>query len=166
MKTKPILVGAILIALTFVGCKPTERNYQAAYDAALQKREAARAEDNLPATGLLSDDGPQLRVLDGDTVYVLRETLRQADGKRIAGRWSVAVGEYRMDTNAKANAEALRSQGWPDAFTAKATGGRWYTLLRSVSTLDSARNISVGFRGAHPGYPYVGLPSSPVIIGY
>ena len=87
------LLYPILITLLFVGCKPTEKGYQAAYDAAKNKREAAAGEQMLPAQGLQSDDGPQLRVVDGDSIYVLRAIMRTEDSKRAPAPWLLTVEE-------------------------------------------------------------------------
>lgn len=163
-KTHIKLISAAIAALMFVGCKPTENNYKAAYDAAKAKREAAAAEQMRPATGLLSDDGPQLRVVDGDTLYVVSERLRMLDGATVTPRWIVAVGLFKMDTNAKATVEDLRSEGFADAFVAKAKGGKYYAVSSTAASLDSARIEQKNFRLAHPHYPYVGLPGAPVLI--
>lgn len=148
----------------FVGCKPTESNYKSAYDAALAKREQAAAEQMRPSSGLLSDDGPQMRVLSGDTVFVVKERLRSADGTKISTPWAVAVGVFKMDTNAKAAAEALREQGFPDAFFAKAAGGKFYSLCAPAANLDSARIEAKRFVDKVGEYPFVGLPGAPVLI--
>lgn len=160
------MISAAFVALMFIGCKPTENNYRKAYDAALAKRRQAAEEQMRPATGLLSDDGPMQRVIEGDTVYVINESLRLADGKRPSGRWALAVGLYKMDTNAKASASDLSSQGYPDAFAAKATGGKFYTVVLVAPNMDSVRMESKKFKTRFPDYPYVGLPGSPVLIAF
>lgn len=124
------IVSAALVALTLIGCKPTEKNYKAAYDAANAKREQAAAEQMRPATGLLSDDGPQMKVVEGDTIYVDRQRLRDLDGKTMTGKWAVAVGVFKMDTNAKASVEAMKQKGFSDAAVAKVGGQRFYVMLR------------------------------------
>ena len=104
-----------MVALMFVGCKPTEKNYKAAYDAALARRQEAAKEQMRPAPGVL-------RVVEGASVYVLRERLRLLDGTRLPGKWSVCVGVFKMDTNAKAAVEDMRAEGYMDAVVAKASG--------------------------------------------
>lgn len=158
--------AALMAVLIFVSCKPTEQGYKAAYDSALEKREAAMREQMIPATGLLSDDGPQIRVVKGDTVFVLRETLRRLDGERNEKGWSVAVGKYKMETNAVAQAEDLRRSGIKGAFAGKSRGDAYWTLIGNYSTLDSAVNMNRKFQQSHRGYPYIGLPGAPVVIGY
>ena len=161
---KLILLG--MVGLMWAGCKPTEKNYRAAYDAAQAKREAAIKEQMLPATGMLSDDGPQLRIIGGDSVYVLQERVRLADSRRLPKKWAVAVGVYKMDTNAKSNAEALQGEGYKNAFVAKAPTAKYYTVTDCYMTLDSARVAGKEFRMKHKGYPYVGLPGAPVLLSY
>lgn len=169
MKCCNIMISAAVAALMLVvaaGCKPTEKNYKAAYDAAVQKRQQAADEQMRPATGLLSDDGPQRRVVDGDTVYVLRERILALDGSALSGKWGVAVGVFKIDTNAKAAASDLRGQGCPGAIPAKARGGKFYTLAATVATLDSAKSAAADFSKRFKEYPYVGLPGAPVLINY
>ena len=158
------LLYPILITLLFVGCKPTEKGYQAAYDAAKNKREAAAREQMLPAQGLQSDDVPQLRVVNGDSIYVLRAIMRTEDSRRAPKPWLLAVGVYRMSTNAKANALNLRQSGYPQATWLKGPENKWYTISDGAETLDSLKVMSRLFKDTHPDYPYVGLPASPVII--
>lgn len=160
------VISAATVALMLVSCKPTEENYQAAYDAALKKRAEAAEQQMRPATGLLSDDGPQLRIIDGDSVFVLRERLRHLDGSRPAGCWAVAVGVFKIDTNAKASAVDLVSAGWSVAMAAKAQGGKFYVLADTLESVDSARTSAAKFKKCFPDYPYVGLPAAPVLINY
>lgn len=155
-----------MAALMLVGCKPTEGNYRSAYDAAKARREAAAREQMRPATGLQSDDGPQRKIIDGDTVYVLRDRLwlAQEGNVRLQARWGVAVGMFKMDTNAKAGAANLAEQGWDGAQAVRAQNAVHYTLADTAASLDDAIRISKTFRARFPDYPYVGLPGAPVLI--
>lgn len=161
-----VLISAALVALILVACKPTEANYKKAYDAALAKRQQVAEEQMRPASGLLSDDGPMRRVLDGDTVYVLAERLRTLDGNKLPGSWALAVGAYKMDTNAKASAEDLKADGYVNAQPAIGPGKKYYTILHTASSLDSVKAEAVKFVENYPHYPFVGLPGAPVLISY
>lgn len=155
----------ILIAIfTLMGCKPTEKNYKSAYDAARLKREKAAKEQMRPATGLLSDDGPQMRVVNGDTIFVLQERLRALDGSRLPHQWMLGVGMFKMDTNAKASADRLRSEGYPDATAVKGYDSKYYTVAATAASLDSIIIVSKKFKKDYPEYPYIGLPGAPVMI--
>lgn len=163
---KIIFISAAIVALMFVGCKPTENNYRNAYDAAVAKREQAAAEQMRPASGLLSDDGPMQRVVNGDTVYVLNERVSMLDGGAAPDRWGVAVGIYKMDTNARASAEDIMAAGFGNAFVARGTEGRFFTIAATAHTLETAKEESERFRKQFPDYPYVGLPAAPVLIAF
>ena len=166
MKIIKILICVAVGALAFVACKPTEKNYREAYDAAVAKRQKAAEEQMRPATGLMSDEGPQMRVLNGDTLFVTHEMLRHLDGTRIQGRWALAVGMYKMDTNAKASADDLAQANFPEATAVRSTGDRYYTVAAFAQTLDSIQKLSLKFKAAYPNYPYVGLPGAPVMIAF
>ena len=163
-KLKKMGMMGILALLVLAGCKPTERGYQQAYDAAKQKREQVQRENMLPAEGLQSDEGPQQRVISGDTVYVDRQRLRTEEGQPLPKSWYVAVGVYKMNTNAKANAARLREKGWKEAQAVKGQQGRWYTMAAGAGSLDSVRVIAKQFKKENKQYPYVGLPGSPVLV--
>lgn len=165
MKSKLIKAAAIVAALVaLTGCKPTEGNYRKAYQAAREKRAVVEAENMLPATGLQSTDGPQMRIIDGDTLFVDRVVLRYEDSTEPRQPWLLTVGIYKMNTNAKANAETLRESGWGDATFLKAKGGKWYTIAATASTLDSLKVLCTRFEEEHKDYPYVGLPGRPVLV--
>lgn len=160
-----LIVCAAFVAHTFISCKTTEKNYKAAYDAALSKREQAAKEQMRPASGLLSDDGPMLKVVNGDTLFVSNDRVFNLDGSRNTARYFLAIGVFKMDTNARAGAEALKNEGFPKAAAMKAPGGRFFTIADYSSSLDSIIDASKQFKHKFPDYPYIGLPGNPVIIG-
>lgn len=164
MKANKILGIALITFLLITACKPTEKNYQQAYNAAKAKREAAAAETMIPASGLMSDDGPQLRVINKDSVFVDKTRLRNLDDKKPEKMWYIAVGTYKMNTNAKANAENLRSEGYENAAAFKSYGNKWFTVSGGANNLDTVVKMSKEFQKKHPDYPYVGLPGAPVLL--
>lgn len=157
-------LGLLALSL-FAACKPTENNYRAAYDAAKAKREAANAEAMVPATGLLSDDGTSLKIVNGDSLFVSKDRLRRdPEQPDLLKTYNVAVGVYKMNTNAKAQAAALSEKGY-SAHAVQTTGDRWYTIAAAFDSLDEAQAFIKEFKKKNPGYPYIGLPGSPVVIG-
>lgn len=159
-----IIVGAAFVALTLISCKPTEKNYKSAYDAAQRKRDEAVREQMIPSTGMMSMDGPQLRVVNGDSVYVLRERLRTAVGKVLPSPWVVAVGVYKMDTNANASVESLKAKGWENAMVARGPGSKYYAIAAEAPTLEIAAESAAKFKKTFPDYPFIGLPGAPVLV--
>lgn len=153
------------MAIVVSSCKPTENNYRQAYDAAKAKREAANAEAMVPTTGLLSDDGTSLKIVNGDSLFVSNDRLRREPAMTdVMKRYNVAVGVYKMNTNAKAQAAALTEKGY-NAHAVMTTGDRWYTIAGCFDTIEEAQAFIKEFKKKNPGYPYIGLPGSPVVIG-
>ena len=164
---KSVLVFIFFISLLeLVSCKPTEKGYQAAYDAARNKREAAMADIvdvNMPKEGLQQVDGPQLREIDGTTVYVDNRWIKPDNSnERLPGSYNVAVGTYKMSTNARSQSEDLRKEGYK-AFAALDADGKYYTIAGSFETLKEAVDFSKEYSKKGKRV-YVGLPDAPVII--
>lgn len=167
MRRKIWFAAAVMAAVGFVGCKPTEKNYKAAYDAALQKREAAVAADadlGIPEGGLQQLDGPQRRVVNGDTVYLLVERIRFFDGEEHEmHKYNVAVSGYKMKTNCAAQVSDLFTKGYK-AFGARNAEGTFYVIAGSFDTLDEAAAFDKAFVGKEKKHVYSGLPGAPLII--
>lgn len=160
-----LMILALLGGLAFTSCKPTEKGYKSAYDAALGKREAAMADlgINLPEGALQEVDGVQLKEVDGVNVFVLNERLVPAEFvAELPGNYNVAIGKYKMITNSKAQAQMLIEEGF-GAFPAKDTEGMYYTIAGSFPTLSEAVSFSQTYQ-KNKNRSYVGLPAAPVII--
>jgi len=175
MKAKCLLVVAVaLVSLT--GCKPTERNYKAAYDAALAKREKTETDIEIPESGLISLDGPRTRQVGNEKVYYDVIPLRltaSADAKREDSngvddpcpmRYNVVVGKYRMATNARSQAAMLWQMGYKGAFPAHVNKDAQYSVAASFDTIEAAAEFIKEFVAAHPDMKYVGLPDAPVVV--
>lgn len=158
-----LLLAATLLSLS--SCKPTEKNYKAAYDAALSKKEAAEADvdQNIAVSKLQQVEGAQLKNIDGIEVYVLNKRIKPAvEGMELPGNYNVAVGAYKLITNCRSQAAQLKSEGF-DAFPAKETDDLYYTVAASFPTLKEAVDFYQQYR-KKSGRVYVGLPEAPVII--
>lgn len=156
---KAAVVAAL--AMVFIGCKPTEKNYREAYDVAIAKKQ--QSEDELAKDGLVSADAPKMRIVQGDTIY-FKNALLQIKMDASIKEFNVVVDEFKMQTNAKSGAALLKEKGY-DSFAVKSTGGRWFVVAGSVNNLDEARAIIKRFRKDFPSYPYIGV-GKPVIIQY
>ena len=151
--------------LILSGCKPTEKGYKSAYDAALGKRQAAMAEldVNLPEGAIQSVDGPQLKNVEGADVYLLNQRISPVEEEmKLPGNYNVVVGTYKMSTNCMAQSRALKEEGY-EAFPAKATDGMYFTVAGSFSSMKEAVEFYKKYQ-AGKNRVYVGLPNAPVII--
>ena len=144
-----------------VGCKPTEKNYRAAYDAALNKR--AQAAESVAADGLISDDAPRRIVIGGKDYSVIDENVKADSDDDTLGKVLVAVARFKMPTNARAGAEALREKGY-GAVAARAMGEKWYIIAGSFPDVGEAASFIAGFRKDNPGFMFIGLDGEPLII--
>ncbi len=158
---KKVFVIAGIAAIALSSCKPTEKNYRAAYDAALNKRE--KVAETLAADGLLAEDAPKSQVVDGDTLYFVNEVIRVDDVASPLKPLNVAVGVFKMNTNARSGAAALKERGF-DARAARALEDKWYIIAGSFDTVDETRAFIKRFREENPQYPYIGLNGIPVIV--
>lgn len=161
---KYLIILALFICFA-TSCKPTEKGYKAAYDAALGKREAAYKDldVDLPEGKLQEADGAQLKEVNGVSVYVLNQRIRPVDeGRKLPGSYNVAVGTYKMITNCSSQSEALKHEGY-DSFPAREGDGIYYTIAGSFETLDEAVTFYEKY-SKDKDRVYVGLPNAPVII--
>lgn len=154
-----------ILPLLLTSCKPTEKGYKSAYDAALNKREAVKADvdQNVAVSRLQEVDGAQLKVVDGVEVYVLNQRIRPVEeGKTLPGNYNVAVGTYKMITNCTSQSNDLKNEGY-EAFPAREPEGMYYTIAGSFSTLSEAVKFTKEYQKGKDR-SYVGLPGAPVII--
>ena len=155
----------ILITLILSSCKPTEQGYKAAYDAALNKRELAKdyTDVNLPEGAIIQTDGPILREIDGENVYVQNIRIKPySEYSVLPGTYNVAIGVYKMNTNCAAQVKNLREEGF-DAFVAKDTEDRYYYIVGSFDSVKEAIELSNKYQ-KKKNRVYIGLPDAPVII--
>lgn len=158
-------IAAVAILLGLPGCKPTEAGYRSAYDAALEKRQAAEQEMHIP--GMIADyDGLRMQTIDSDSIWVSHEILRGIPAEGIdtlcIQPYGVGVAMFRFDTNALSMASDLRRQKHK-AFVATDGKDKWYVVADAYPTLDDAVKGWRDFRRRHPKYYTIGLPA-PILL--
>ena len=159
----------ISMAATFMvcgmwSCKPTEKNYKAAYDAALGKRQQSDLDIPIPGGTLLVDGSPRKVTVNGDSVYISNEKLKSEDGTGyVKHRYNVAVGSYKMLTNCSAHVSDLVNKGY-EAFAAESSQGKYYVIAGSFDSLEEAASLAVSFSSREKKAFFVGLPGAPVIF--
>lgn len=160
-----LLSAAVGLSVFTGGCKPTEKGYKAAYDAALNKREKTQADyDSTVAVGIVQQaDGPLLKRVNGEDVYLLSEIIKPLDetpAEKLT--YNVAVGCFKMPTNCLALVNDLRQEGI-DAFGAKSGEDKFYVIAGTFDELGKAVEFDVDYKN-NQKRAYVGLPDAPIII--
>lgn len=159
----PLLTLTALSFITLPSCKPTERGYKSAYDAALAKRQASEADMNIPVEGLIIEGEPAKRNLNGrDLLYLVAPVGPVSEGSIIAEKYNLAVGCYKMPVNALDQARNLRGEGF-DAFAVRGEEDRFYVILASFPTLEEVIAVYDTFLISHPSYPCIGLPGLTIL---
>lgn len=162
---KNTILCFLFLLILLPSCKPTEKGYKAAYDAALGKREAVKSDIDidLPDGAIQDFDGAQLREVDGVKVYVLNQRLKPVEENlKLPGSYNVAVGTYKMITNCRSQSNALNEEGY-NAFPVQEPDGMFYTIAGSFDNLSEAVKFYQDYKSGKDRV-YVGLPNSPIII--
>lgn len=168
MRICKIICAAVLLSLT-VSCKPTEKNYQAAYDAARNKRTAEAAADAdmvLPAGGVIQKlDAPLTKDVNGEKLRLRRFFIKYiGSGESPAiNRYNVAVARYKMPTNVKAQTEDLVAAGY-EAFPVEGTDGFYYVIAASLPNLEETADFVKKYKKSHKPSQFVGLEEDLLII--
>ncbi|MBO5444848.1 MAG: hypothetical protein J5995_05835 [Muribaculaceae bacterium] len=168
MKGKALIAICALLLLA-AGCKPTEKGYKAAYDAAKAKREYVDPELELLTGGhrLLDDGASNWKVIGSDSLQV--QTIRISPGKGEqwpqSGPYRLAVAMFKMDTNAGSLLSDLQAKGCVNARVAADGKGKHYIIAGSATSADSLGAVLSDFRQRNPDFPYIGMtPPAPIII--
>lgn len=160
-----------MFAILFLwSCKPTERNYQLAYDKAAEAARLKREAETTGADGrrLESINGPRKEVVAGDTIMVASEVVKALDDKsadNVKGKIGIAVAKFRMATNAKSNVSDLKSK-YPQALVATNGKDAYYVVVECVSKLDEAGIPIKAFMTKNPNFHYMGLSGEPALVHF
>lgn len=162
-----IAAAIILFSIALSGCKPSERNYRAAYDVATAKTERENEErrELNEAMGLENGvlqevDGFRIERLADRDVWTRHINMAAADS---VGAFSVSVARFKMPANAEALSADLRTEGFPAARTGR-SGEEWYVLIAEGDSPDKIFEIGDRFRHKFPDFHYVGQPGQAILI--
>lgn len=156
-----LLTGIVALS----GCKPTEKNYKAAYDAALAKRQAENNDPdlNIPVNGYQRIGDPGKKTVGGKSYdYLFARVKPLADNVEMQP-YNVAVAVYKMPTNCEAQAKDLRSAGY-QALGAKTGDDRYYVIIGTYPTVEEAASAADAYAAKNKEAVYVGLGESPLIL--
>lgn len=163
----PLILTAALCSGTLTSCKPTEKGYRSAYEAAKNKRE--QADPDLLLLGghkLLTDDATNWKRLGGDSLQVMHIMLKPDNGAKWpeTGPYRLAVAMFKMTTNANSMLKDLEG-GKLRPVSATDGKDRHYIIAGSATYADSLANVLATFRKEHPGFRHIGMPGeAPVVI--
>ncbi len=166
---KTIIASMLLSVLLLSGCKPTENNYKAAYDAAINKRKAAETVMTETADGheVISLDGPRRMDVDGISINMVTEFLRMADADVLAPspglRFRVAAGRYRMPTNARAQMHVLADDGFESLLMMDGEG-RYYAVAGCFASVGEAAACVARLQRLYKPISFVGLDGLPLVV--
>lgn len=167
-KIKILLMMALLLG-TLWSCKPTEKGYRQAYEAAKSKREQADPDELLLTGGhkLLSEEATNWKVIAGDSLQVKHLLLKPMDGEKWpqSGPYRLGVAMFKMTTNANSMLADLKKSR--ELTPVIATDGKdaYYIIAGSATYADSLGNVLTTFKKENPGFRYIGLsPEKPVIL--
>ena len=159
----------LLLFSVLYGCKPTEKGYRQAYEAAKNKREQKDPDEELLTGGhrLLSEDASNWRILDGDSIQLQHKFIKPADGAAWpqAGPYRLAVAMLKMTTNANAMLADMKEGSGLTPVMATDGKDTYYIIAGSATYVDSLGNVLATFKRENPGFQYIGLtPPKPLII--
>lgn len=163
MKQLLRLFPLLLLICVFAGCKPSEKNYRAAYDVAVAKRQKDAPDPYAGLGDAVRDDAPARREVDGKILWVRTEPLTCADDRGSVAPWNVAVAAYKMAANARSHAERLKSEGY-GSLLLKNSDGMIYVVAATPGSLQEAAEFIEKFKVKHPEAIYVGLPEGPTVL--
>lgn len=162
---KKLLIG--LTALALCACKPTEKNYQSAYDKAFEaaQRKVETETESIDGRVMESLNGPRIQIIDGDTLYISTDRMRpfETTVDKDKGKVGVAVAHYKMPTNARKHMQALAEE-YPDAIVVNDGQENYYVVIAIVPQVSEAIPIIRNFKSYHPDFRYIGLPQGPLTI--
>ncbi len=165
---REFIITVLSLLLIGTGCKPTEKNYRAAYEIAQNKK--AKVTSDAEGHKVQQDMHYTLKPAEGDSVWVSNEILRGKSLQKdsiaevgMRGKCGVAVGVFRMETNARALAERMLVK-YPSSCVATNGNDRWYSVVSVYPDSGKAVKGVLEFKKQNPDFSYIGLPGSPVLI--
>ena len=167
-KIKALLIMCVMGGILY-SCKPTEKGYQQAYEAAKNKREQKDPDDDILTGGhrLLSEEASNWRVIAGDSLQLQHKFIKPMEGSQWpqSGPYRLAVAMLKMTTNANSMLSDLKRGGSLTPVIATDGKDTYYIIAGSATYADSLGNVMTTFRKENPGFQYIGLTGAkPVII--
>lgn len=157
-----VFAAAALIA---AGCKTTEANYKAAYDAAIATRQT-NPEDGLDdnTRRLLAMDRLHSRskvITAGDTLDIIMLAVKmESESPKSVPQYSVVANAFSQIFNARALQKRLIEAGFVDAYIFKTSAPDYYVAAGGSNDISAIPQIlkhleDAGNPGSRAGFPAV-----------
>lgn len=143
---KRYLIAACVAALAFTGCKTTEANYKAAYEAAKQKNEETRGIEGTVYEKIRNEAIESRLIVKNDSIpmsTVQVKIARQTASPDSVKRYSLVVNQFKQVFNATSQMNRLRSEGYPEAFLLETAEPLYYVV---ASSFDSPEEASAAYK--------------------
>lgn len=157
-----------LMALA-AACKPTEKNYRQAYEAAKAKREYVDPDADLMMGGhkLLDEESSNWKVLGTDTLEIRHFYMKPVGVEKWPneGPYRLAVAMFKMNTNANSLLADIKKRTTQHPVVATDSKDRHYIIAGSATSIDSLAQVLATFKKENPGFSFIGMtPEKPLII--
>lgn len=137
---------ALILTLTLVAllsaCKPSEKHYRAAYEAAKAKEQATPLEETIYAN-IRKEARHQNVVIGNDTLPMTTQyvSFTTEAGGNVADfhRYNIVVAQFKQVFNAKAMMKRAVEAGYQNAFVVQTREPLYFVVARSVTTPAEAR---------------------------
>ncbi len=146
MKVAHIAIPAVIAMMAMTGCKTTEANYRAAYEAARQKNEESRGIEGTIYERIRNEAIGSRLIADSDTVPMSTVQVKIAAGSATpeqVKQYSIVVNQFKQIFNARSLMERLRAGNYPDAFLLE-TGEPLYYVV--AATCDDGQSAAEAYR--------------------
>lgn len=140
-----IIIFFSIFWLALTGCRTTEANYRAAYQAARAAADARAADDDDgldPETRAMLERqklrGVTRQVVGTDTLLITTLFVKMTAGvpERVP-RYSVAINSFSQRFNALALMHRLHDNGYPQAYVFETGAPQYYVATAGTNALDS-----------------------------
>ncbi|MDE6266580.1 MAG: SPOR domain-containing protein [Muribaculaceae bacterium] len=139
---KNLIVITLLVMGFLTACKPSEKNYRAAYEAAKAKEAVTPMEETIYAN-IRKEARHGSAVVDGDTIPMTTEYVSfttQAGGNVLDfHKYNIVVAQFKQLFNAKAMMSRTVEAGYASAFVVQTREPLYYVVACSVKTPSEAR---------------------------
>lgn len=141
MRKSVILLSTLLVALSFVGCKPKQSAYRQVYEQAKQ-REVAQNNQSTTAPEVEEEDVIVSKPAATD-VSVRKERFSAVEGEdqSLVQRYSVVVGSFNNPTNARGRKAEVAGLGYRPVLVKNEMG-----MLRVIASSFPTRDQAVSSR--------------------